>query len=369
MMKTILSLQKQVRFILLLILVITTSLTTKAQITILESDMPFENDTVRRSNGLNLDFIDYTETGEDFLWDFSQLTAITQGVDTFLSPWSMPLVYKLFFGLSSNVAVRSAQDAPIPGFPITDVFNFYDNRADNYRGIGLGVSISGVPIPFKYENADVVYDFPMEYQDSWSSQAHISQVIPTMGYIQMTRNHADTVDGWGTLITPYGSFEVLRLKSVVDEFDSIYIDSLNIGIPINRNYTTYQWLGKEQKIPLLQITSSLGGIVVDYIDSVRVSIDGLETKPFVANGELKAFPNPSQHIMQLQFLLLESRHIDVKLIDVQGNEVAYIYSGYKSQGEVKLYFDFGKMNIPPGIYLLQLQSGNASVNQKVIYKP
>jgi len=267
------------------------------------------------------------------------------------------------------VAVRSIQDVPIPGIPFTDMYNFYDNRADNYRAIGLGVSISGIPIPFKYDNPDLVYDFPMEYQNNWTSQAHIAQGIPGVGYLRMTRNHADTVDGWGTLLTPYGTFEVLRLKSVVDEYDSIYVDSLNIGIPINRNYTIYQWLGKDQKIPLLQITSSLGGVVVDYIDSIRVDIDGIVNTPLTANNELKAFPNPTQDKMQLQFDLLNGQNIEIKLIDMQGKEVLMIYSGYKQQGLAKLDINFTEMKIPPGLYFLQLQSGNASISKKVIFNP
>lgn len=368
-MKMIEDCQKLARLFLLLGLVISTSLVTNAQITILESDMPQESDTVRSSSGLNLDFIDYTETGEDYVWDFSQLTSITQGVDTFLSPSSMPFVYKYIFGSSSNVAVRSVQDAPIPGFPLTDMYNFFDNKPDNYRAIGLGVSISGIPIPLKYDNPDLVYNFPMEYQDNWTSQAHIAQGIFGIGYLRMTRNHSDTVDGWGTLLTPYGSFEVLRLKSVVDEYDSIYVDSLNTGIPINRNYTVFQWLGKEQKIPLLQITSSLGGVVVDYIDSVRVDVDGIGTTPFVANNEFKAFPNPTANKMFVQFDLLDSQNIDVKLIDLQGKEVLLIFSGYKQQGKTKLEIDLREMNIPPGLYLLQLQSGNTSIIQKVVYNP
>jgi len=144
---------------------------------------------------------------------------------------------------------------------------------------------------------------------------------------------------------------------------------LNIGIPINRNYTIYQWLGKDQKIPLLQITSSLGGVVVDYIDSIRVDIDGIVNTPLTANNELKAFPNPTQDKMQLQFDLLNGQNIEIKLIDMQGKEVLMIYSGYKQQGLAKLDINFTEMKIPPGLYFLQLQSGNASISKKVIFNP
>ena len=344
-------------------------LSVSAQITIDDSDMPYEDDTVRVSSGLNLDFIDYTETGEDYLWDFSQLVPVSQRVDTFLSPWSMPLVYKLFFGLTSNIAVRGAENVALPGFPITEIFNFYDNRSQNYRAIGIGMSIYGVPIPFKYDNPDVVYDFPMVFQGKWNSQAHFAQEVPALGYLRMTKTHTDTVDGWGTLITPYGTFDVLRLKSEVSEFDSIYIDSLNIGIPIKRDYTVYQWLGKSQKIPLLKITTTLGGLFVEYVDSVRNSFDEINEQPFVRNNELRLFPNPTANTIQFQFEMLEKQKVDVKLFDMQGRKVADIYQGNLQKGIVKLGFSFKDKGLSYGQYLIRLRAGNRFVTQKVIYQP
>jgi hypothetical protein len=338
-----------------------------AQISIDDSDMPLENDTIRVSTGLNPDFIDYTETGADYTWDFSQMVPVSQRVDTFLSPWSMPLIYKLFFGLTSNLAVRGAENVPLPGFPFTDIFNFYDNRSANYRGIGLGISIGGVPVPFNYDNPDVVYDFPMEYQDKWNSQAYFAQDVPVVGYLKMKRTHTDTVDGWGTLITPFGSFEVLRLKSDVNEQDSIYMDSLGIGIPIERDYTVYQWLGKGQKIPLLQITTSLGGVLAEYIDSLRVIYNGTNDLPFIRNNELQLFPNPGRGAIQLQFEMLEKQNIEVKLFDMQGREVAGLYEGMLQQGAVKLTFNLNNMNLQSGQYILQLRAGGRFVDTKLVY--
>ena len=71
----------------------------QAQITVDSSDMPYPNDTIRISTGLNLDFIDYIETGEDFTWDFSELMPIFQTIDTFISPSQTPFIYQIFFVL------------------------------------------------------------------------------------------------------------------------------------------------------------------------------------------------------------------------------------------------------------------------------
>ncbi len=344
------------------------SISANGQITIDQSDMPSKDDTVRSSIGLNLEFIDFTETGEDFLWDFSQLIPIRQRVDTFLSPFDLPLIYWLF-GISSDFGVKGFEGLPIPGFPFSDQYDFYKKKNDGYRAIGLGVSIFDFPFPIFYDDPDLVYKFPMDYGTNWSSQAHFAQELPSVGYLEKTRTHVDTVDGWGTLITPYGTFEVLRIKSEVTETDSLYMDSLEIGIPYSRDYTLYQWLGKGQKIPLLQIASSLGGVFAEYVDSARTIISGINELPLVRNNQLKVFPNPTGSTVQLQFEMLEKQEVSISLFDLQGREVLTVFRGELPQGEAGLSFNLNDSPVGSGIYLLQLRAGNQSMYRKIIYEP
>ncbi|MCF6171151.1 MAG: T9SS type A sorting domain-containing protein [Bacteroidales bacterium] len=354
--------------LLLALLISTFSFAATAQITIDQSDMPSVNDTVRSSTGLNLDFIDYTATGEDFLWDFSQLIPISQRVDTFSSPLSLPFTYWLF-ALNSDYGVKGFEGLPIPGFPLSDEYDFYKKKNDGYRATGTGISIFGFPFPIAYDEPDLLYGFPMAYQTSWASQSHFAQDLPAIGYLRMTRVHVDTVDGWGTLITPFGTFEVLRLKSEVSETDSIYLDSLEIGIPVTRNYTLYQWLGKGQKVPLLQIASNLGGVVVEYVDSARVIISGTNEEPFVRNNDLQLFPNPTANRVKLQFEMLKKQEVAVKLYDLYGREVLNIYEGMLPQGKAEMDFSFKNLNMVHGHYLIQFRAGKRTVNRKIIYKP
>ena len=366
-MTSLINLLKSGTSIILLLIGITFS--ASAQISIGKSDMPSVDDTVRISTGLNLDFIDYTETGEDHIWDFSKLISIRQRVDTFLNPFSMALIYKLFFGFSSNLAVRGAENVPLPGFPITEIYNFFDNSSADYRGIGIGMSIYGITLPFKYDSPDMVYDFPLEYGDKWNSQAHFAQEVPLVGYLRMTKTHEDTVDGWGTLITPYGEFEVLRLKSEVIEIDSLYVDSLEIGIPIKQEYTVYKWMGKGQKIPLLEITSSLLGLVATYVDSSRLIFDGISNQPFVRNNELQLFPNPTSNKIQLQFEMLEKQDVSIQLFNLQGRKAAVIYEGNLHQGKVNITYNLSESGLAFGQYIVRLQAGNHFVSRKIIYQP
>jgi hypothetical protein len=83
------------------------------------------------------------------------------------------------------------------------------------------------------------------------------------------------VDGWGTLKTPFGIFSVIRIKSLISQRDSLYIDSLGTGFPMQRTITEYKWLGKNSGIPILQISEEGFSVTAIYRDSTRMSAQTL----------------------------------------------------------------------------------------------
>lgn len=88
--------------ILILTMLIST-LQINAQISISSNDMASPSDIIHTSTGLNLDFINYHETGENFTCDFLQLTAISSTSDTFISFSDVSPIYQFFFYVSNLV--------------------------------------------------------------------------------------------------------------------------------------------------------------------------------------------------------------------------------------------------------------------------
>ena len=56
-----------------------------SQISISTDDMPQVNDTIRTSSTILVNGYDYTQTGEGFTWDISEMIAVVQQVDTFIN--------------------------------------------------------------------------------------------------------------------------------------------------------------------------------------------------------------------------------------------------------------------------------------------
>lgn len=339
-----------------------------SQITIDQSDMPSPGDTIRKSNALNIDLYDFTETGTDYTWDYSDLIPITQTIDTFVKVTETPIAYWPFFLLSADMASPTA-GSPIPQIPLKDIFTFYKKSTGSFSDLGYAANVFGIPLPFKFDNADILFKFPMNYGNVDSSQSGFEFGIPDLGYILVDKSRVNTVDGWGNLITPYGTYEVLRLKSEVHEFDSIYIDSLGFGIPINVNYTEYKWIAKSQKIPLLTATDNLFGFVVEYVDSIRDLTVDLPEKLRPQNNSLKVYPNPAKNKITTSLFLGKVDDIQYTIYGMDGKVYASINRRNAIPGQNDFQLNLNSMGLSPGRYIIKAVTSDKSYAEIFIYSP
>jgi hypothetical protein len=259
------------------------SISLQAQITINTSDMPNISDTIRMSTTSVPTFPDPALTGPDYAWDFSSLLPDGQSVESYVSVSSTPFLYQLIFNASvANLASPIAAIDFIPGLDVSDAYVFYKNTQNAYQRAGYAATAFGIPVPLKFDNPEILYKFPLSANSTAdSSQSNFSFSVPNLGYLGIQRKRVNEVDGWGSLTTPYGTFDVLRLKSMVYEYDSLYIDSVQTGFPLIRNYTEYQWLGNGQGVPLLSITQEGSITTVRYRDFAS------SYNPIVLQGEDK----------------------------------------------------------------------------------
>jgi hypothetical protein len=254
----------------LMILLVASWGSAAAQITIEQDDMPSSGDTIRVSQTIHVP-VDYTLTGTDTAWDFSMLEAMNQRLDTFVSMNAVPLVYRLVFipDFVANLASPRTSNLALPGLAVSQSYVFYKKNALGFSEAGYAFTAGGLPVPLKYDVPDLYYAFPMTYGSTWNSSSHAQLAMTGLAYIGSTRVRSSIVDGWGTLTTPFGTFETLRIRTVLQESDSIYIDSLGVGIPMNRQITLYTWLGKQQGEPLLQVSEEAGTAIAIYRDLFR----------------------------------------------------------------------------------------------------
>ena len=336
-----------------------------SQITIDQNDMPNAGDTIRLSSSFDIGLLNYTETGNNFTWDFSGLFPLSQSVDTFVSVQETHWVYQLVFWGSANLAQPLKDFDFFQGFQVTDVYDFFKNTSSDFRKTGYGVTLNGIPVPNKFQEPDIIFKFPLNPENLDSSLSSYEISIPGIGYSGGWKKRVNHADGWGTLITPYGTFETIRVKSDVIQYDSIYIDSLGIGFPVTRNYTEYKWLGNDFGLPLCTVIDEGLLPTISYIDSVRSLFTGydLSHKP---QSKINIYPNPASQEITIEFNTDNPSDVDILLKSLSGEAVMKFETEKNIQGEYRKTFMIDRSIIKNGLYFIVVKNGNGLYIEKII---
>ena len=331
----------------------------QAQITISQADMPATGDTFRLSLSTSTGGFDPAQTGAGVQWDFSGLTPLSQQTDTFVAVTSTPFTYQIFFNSpidphKATMAIRRSLFDIVPGFEVGDVYEFYRSSGQYFGLSGYAGSFSGIPIPVKYNTTDIFYTFPLAYGHTDSSHVNFDFSFPGLGSLYIDKKRVNQVDGWGSLTTPFGTFQTLRVRSTVTEYDSLYLDTLSQGLAIPRNYTEYKWLAQGYGLPLLQITVEGMITTVSYLDSARTTPNGLHENAGRELIKLQVIPNPSEKVPALWLTAAEQEEADLILIDLQGKEVVRLPEKLLS-GENLLRLPVSLEALPAGLYFIRLE--------------
>jgi hypothetical protein len=312
---------------LLLIIFIATG-TVHAQITLSGSDFPHANDLYLMSDATAFQGMDQALTGANYSWDYSLLstTTIGQHNDTIFDVSGMNLIYTIVFGDNIIAPHRSnhsrhGMDFTLAGqISITDVYNFYYNNSNDYHQSGFGAEVNGVPVPTPYTPHDRIYKYPVDFGNVDSSASGYEVSLPNLLYYSVSKNRINEVDGWGTLITPAGTYNVLRLKSTIYEHDSVFLDTLGFGYGFDvPTQVEYKWLGQGEGVPLLQV-NEVGGTVtsVIYKGSNILGTPSITKNNFAIN----VFPNPAVGLLFIDFPMQNAGDVEVIVTGVTGNIIS-----------------------------------------------
>lgn len=335
-----------------------------AQITLQSSDMPSAGDAVRNSIALNTSGFDFVSTGSDYFWDFSGLQAASQTIDTFRTVTQTPAVFWPSFFTSANLAQRMGGGEILPGVVLDDAYRFFHNSSSQYRDAGYGLIVGGIPLPLKFNNPDVVFSFPLTYGGSHSSNADLELALPGLGYISIQRNRQSQADGYGQLLTPFGLFEVLRIKSTVYERDSVYIDTAAQGGALVRNYIEYLWMAKNRDVPILQVLDDqVLGQIVTYQDSLR---DLTVRVHEFHQDAVRLYPHPVSSAARFEYPFKHHHNAILQLFSSDGQIVRSHpnFNVFAGQTVYQLPWNFGE--ILPGMYVLHIQSDDFLLVSKII---
>ncbi|MPM03645.1 hypothetical protein SDC9_49912 [bioreactor metagenome] len=327
------------------------SLQAYSQITITQSDFPQTGDSYVVSTWSDDGSLDFTVAGANHTWDFSSMVAESQDTVEFISAsnTSLPVTYIAAFNNfvtdpehDADVAKMEDISSPMPTITFENYYSFYKVSSDAFIQVGMGVTINSAPLPVQWNPTDSIVMLPAAYGNQDTCFSSYSANIPSLGYYSEQRTRYNTIDGWGTLKTPFGTFDALRILSYSEIHDSLYYDAYGIGFPMDRTETEYKWYAHGYSIPVLQVVISDGmsaSSTVTYIDSLRnVAVE----EEMMAT--LNVYPNPSSDEVFVN-ISAEEFPLQISIFDAAGREMTSFMAA-DNRIDVSL--------LPAGIYFMSL---------------
>ncbi len=344
-----------------------------AQIVLTKSDFAGVNDTIRYSQPVLTSVTNYEATGENFVWDFSGLEAESQYLKRYNAVSSSPITVQAVFGPFAPDEYKGtyyllSRDVPIEQLnnflpvDLSDLNTFSRATNDSITSIGYSVSISNVPTPFRSDTIETRYAFPLEFGGSHYSRGYtFIDLNPATDFkLKQYRQRTTTVDGFGTLTTPFGTHQVLRLKHVITELDSVYQTFFGGGQwfaspPILTK--EYEWWAAGHDDALLRIieTTNNGQAQVrlaEYKDTYL----GLDASLTENAWDFKLFPSVVDNSLKLE----SSIQLDkIEILDLNG-KLAF----NSSINSTNQSFELGSLE--GGVYVVKLFVGGSIKTSKIV---
>jgi hypothetical protein len=340
------------------------------QITINENDFFQSEDSVGISTSADLT-IDFAATGPNSIWDFSNLTESGQLFETARSISSAGIIINIQFGPFAASEYRASYFQQFDGLPIEELTGFLPIQINSVNRMiktnsseltipGYSLEVQGQIIGFKSDTIEKAYEFPLNYGDSYSSNGYTDINFSPIyeARIIMNRQRESDADGYGQLTTPHGTYDVLRIKHVVSELDSIYIEIGPIAqwFPIDRTTSEYEWWAKNKKRPVLKVETEtlFGNEVPTRITYINNQTSSLNTNTF----ETKIYPNPTNGILNI-----ESKEgiENIKVFSTDGRRVY-------EKGTAGTTTTLNLSHLSPGMYTIQAFSSNGQSFNPIVIK-
>lgn len=343
-----------------------------SQITIDQNDFPAGGDTalISLSDDLTLDIL---STGANTIWNYSNLHITSQRIDTFHNVSSASFLYQLQYNnvildpdhaadYYSNLIGFDFGGVGGGGITIDKPVSFTQVNSSSVKNVGIGVVLNGYEIPMSADTIDTEYALPMTYSDSWNSNSYIYvDLNPAFnGIFIRHQQRSSEVDGWGTVSTPYGTFDAVRVRSELNYNDSVYVDLgfggtwLQLPTP---NEVHYTWWSSDNKVPVLKVVAQViaGNETVTRVEfkDYERNLAGIESEEITL---ARIFPNPANQNVNL---LLDNSVKQVAIYSVSG-ELVYqnTVSGNSLQIDVQSW--------SPGMYMVQLTGENSVESTRLI---
>jgi len=303
-----------------------------------------------------------------------------------------------------NYVLSPSQGNASSSFPGTNLLlPFFDGEGYCIKGTsdievhgfyGDPLGLIGADITASFTDPLKLYNAPMNFGDKFTDYSEFfvqidGSIIPPGKYpvavdsakILYQSTFVDTIDAFGTLITPTASYDVLRISRVEYRYTEAealvplfgWVDIAQYAPELGPD-TIFTWIYRDANTSqnILEIDFEWWGST-----TILATKDARWLRPgnqvnnnnikFIA-GEVKIYPNPAVNEVNIEFSGLKSGNYTVKLYSMLGQELQS--ENHDLSEDSTIFLDTS--DYPRGSYLLSVQTpqGNVlSTKRLIIDKP
>lgn len=286
-------------------------------------------------------------SGAHVSWDFSD-----QAIDGFTGTYTVKLPSEVE-GSDMFPNATTVWSLDMDTIQLDSFLSFENNI---FRSYGTTTVFEDINVVMIYSDPLDHFPYPIEYQDA-GSDTYAGNLIGMGGEFPLTGTQSYEVDGWGTLITPYGTFEnVLRITRTATE-------TLGGGLTVLTERTQTSWYSPDYPVAVLDI-------VTDFSSTMGMPLDSTQTISAMVSYTPNNTVGIDDHNPENTFIIYPNPTTDQISINFEGlnqNTILKIYSTTgKLTKEVSLTANekIDVSALSPGIYIAVIQVDGKRFTQK-----
>lgn len=346
-----------------------------AQITITSSEWPMAfgtnwtnyvaEDTI--GNGIP---VNVGNTGGPHTWTFSEAMfpdGLTYSV-TIVDPAATS--YSDSFPTADHAWRTFFQDGGIT----YEVYSYLELTSTELLSLGIAGSSGSISILEVNVPDDLVLQFPAASGTSWISNYTVTtSPAPGIEQIDSTSRNV-TIDAWGTIQLPVGTFDCLRALDSEISFYRTYINGLLFSSDTITSYT-YSWITEQEGL-LAEVISLENEPNPNFSLAEEVTFQTISTgigdvPSLLADGFMlhQNYPNPFNPSTHIGFVIADFGFVELEIYDVLGREVKTLVNRELLPGSYEETWD-GTNNIgqqvPGGVYFYRLKTESFVETKKML---
>jgi hypothetical protein len=212
---------------------------------------------------------------------------------------------------------------------------------------------------------------PVHYEDSHNYHYGYEMVDGDITVKTEWYGHS-TVDAYGTVTIPYGTFPCLRECS----FDTCAMTTFYLGTPIYGDTITH--------ISYKFVAENYGGVVcifshadetnpnytdAEILERITNFSVGIEEFTTIHKNTFSCYPNPFSDCVEMNYALTNPSHVELTIYDSSGRLVKTLLDQHQQLGNYSIQWS-GKNEagnpLPNGVYLYRLKIDNTVSTGKVL---